>query len=270
MLKFDLSKMVKAPRAKLTIKLRPITPSLGLEVQYERTLKRMLGEVAKFVSGVVLPAADGERSLLTTDAAGDRLRLVFQRLEALMRRLTGSAQTMANDILGLAADRHTADWLQRTRAQLGIDLRGIISRADLTDALSLAAQRNADLITKLGTDTTSRISAAVIENLTTGGTQKMLREKLTEDFKIMGNRAKLIGRDQMSKLNGDLNRLRQTQSGIDSYEWSTSGDERVRPSHRENDGEIFKWDDPPEDTGHPGHDINCRCSALAIVDFSKG
>ena len=48
------------------------------------------------------------------------------------------------------------------------------------------------------------------------------------------------------------------------YVWRTRGDEKVRTSHRPNDGRIFSWSEPPE-TGHPGEDYNCRCSAEPYV-----
>ena len=44
------------------------------------------------------------------------------------------------------------------------------------------------------------------------------------------------------------------------YIWRTSGDNKVRASHAANNGKIFAWDNPPE-TGHPGEDYNCRCTA---------
>jgi hypothetical protein len=44
------------------------------------------------------------------------------------------------------------------------------------------------------------------------------------------------------------------------YIWRTRGDPQVRPSHMENNGKVFSWDNPPE-TGHPGEDYNCRCTA---------
>lgn len=50
----------------------------------------------------------------------------------------------------------------------------------------------------------------------------------------------------------------------DQYVWHTQDDEKVRPSHRANDGHIFSWDDPPA-TGHPGTDYNCRCQAIPYV-----
>ena len=53
--------------------------------------------------------------------------------------------------------------------------------------------------------------------------------------------------------------------GTDRYVWRTQRDERLRPSHRMNDGRIFSWSDPP-DTGHPGEDYNCRCEAIPYVE----
>ena len=57
---------------------------------------------------------------------------------------------------------------------------------------------------------------------------------------------------------------RKQNSSSDQYVWHTRSDEKVRPSHRANDGHIFSWDDPP-DTGHPGTDYNCRCQAIPYV-----
>ena len=44
------------------------------------------------------------------------------------------------------------------------------------------------------------------------------------------------------------------------YIWRTRGDDKVRPNHAANNGRVFAWDDPP-DTGHPGEDYVCRCTA---------
>ncbi|MGM0583820.1 MAG: minor capsid protein [Pseudomonadota bacterium] len=44
------------------------------------------------------------------------------------------------------------------------------------------------------------------------------------------------------------------------YIWRTRGDDKVRPSHAANNGRVFAWNDPPE-TGHPGEDYGCRCTA---------
>lgn len=66
-----------------------------------------------------------------------------------------------------------------------------------------------------------------------------------------------------------LTKVRHEELGITHYRWSTSGDERVRDTHIENDGKIFAYDDPPDETGHPGHDINCRCVAIPVLDKAE-
>lgn len=45
-----------------------------------------------------------------------------------------------------------------------------------------------------------------------------------------------------------------------SYIWRTQGDEKVRPSHKSNNGKIFSYDNPPP-TGNPGDEYGCRCWA---------
>ena len=52
---------------------------------------------------------------------------------------------------------------------------------------------------------------------------------------------------------------------MQQYQWLTSQDERVRPSHVANSGGLFDWASPPPDTGHPGEDILCRCNAVAVL-----
>lgn len=81
----------------------------------------------------------------------------------------------------------------------------------------------------------------------------------------ISGRAKVIARDQIASINALLTRERQQAVGIESYRWRTNIDGREREEHRERDGEIFRWDSPPED-GHPGEPIQCRCWAEPILD----
>ena len=50
-----------------------------------------------------------------------------------------------------------------------------------------------------------------------------------------------------------------------TYIWRTAGDDKVRPSHAEREGQVFSWDNPP-DGGHPGEAPNCRCTAEDVKD----
>ena len=96
--------------------------------------------------------------------------------------------------------------------------------------------------------------------------QQKLQGVLRREYKSSGYNLRRLTRDQTSKLTGQLNQARQTELGIARYRWQTSGDERVRPTHNDNDGQVFAWDDPPAATGHPGEDVQCRCGAIAVID----
>jgi SPP1 gp7 family putative phage head morphogenesis protein len=107
----------------------------------------------------------------------------------------------------------------------------------------------------------------------------LAQEILAMDSKISQGRANFIARDQIGKLNGHISQRRMESAGLSMYEWMTSGDERVRESHRIMDGLLCRWDDPTvysDDGGktwkdrpsgavllHPGDDFQCRCTSLA-------
>jgi uncharacterized protein with gpF-like domain len=86
-------------------------------------------------------------------------------------------------------------------------------------------------------------------------------QTLQEQFGITDRRAK-IARDQTSKLNSDLNKIRQQQAGVTTY--------KVRERQRKLDGKSYKWGEATgvENGLPPGQPINCRCLARRIVEFS--
>ena len=75
---------------------------------------------------------------------------------------------------------------------------------------------------------------------------------------------RLIARDQTTKAMGALTEIRHKAMGLTRYRWLTQGDADVRPTHAAQGGSVYDWASPPA-TGHPGQDINCRCSAQAII-----
>jgi SPP1 gp7 family putative phage head morphogenesis protein len=135
----------------------------------------------------------------------------------------------------------------------------------LTTQLDLFTTQNVSLINDLSSKAIKDIHGIVTRGFAAGSNIKDIQSDLEGRIGFTKNRAKLIARDQTSKLNGQLTQLRQTDNGISKYVWVTAGDERVRPTHEANNGQTFSWDDPPA-TGHPGSDYNCRCIASPKLD----
>jgi len=48
------------------------------------------------------------------------------------------------------------------------------------------------------------------------------------------------------------------------WQYSTVGDGRVRPAHREMDGKVYPADDPVWDTWYPPNGFRCRCTVLPL------
>lgn len=125
---------------------------------------------------------------------------------------------------------------------------------------------NVALIKTIPSQFFGSIQGIVSDGARSGKNMQDISGEIQKRTGVAKSRAKFIARDQVSKFNGDLNQLRQKNVGINSYIWSTSLDERVRPSHAAKEGQKFNWDNPPNDTGNPGEDYNCRCVALPVFE----
>lgn len=150
----------------------------------------------------------------------------------------------------------------------GVDL--FMADKAIETTMGLAVANNAGLITSLISKAQSDVENIVYSGFRVGRRWEEIAQEIEgvvdPERGTAASRARLIARDQVAKLNGQLTQERQTNLGIKRYRWRTSGDERVRESHREKEGNIYSWDDPPADTGHPGEDYQCRCIAEPVLE----
>lgn len=163
------------------------------------------------------------------------------------------------------ASRHTRSFAAGIRAQAQIDLSALLRDDDLAELISLRSEEANRLITNLAQDVHDRIERETLGAIFEGRSNEQIAKSLHEIDGIGRTRARLIARDQASKLNAAMNEFRQRQAGVTHYKWKTILDGRERPTHHANNDKVFPWDKPPPVTGHPGHDINCRCRALAVI-----
>lgn len=89
---------------------------------------------------------------------------------------------------------------------------------------------------------------------------------ISEAVNKINERIEIISSDQVIKITQGLTIAKCKALGLNQYKWQTMEDDRVRPTHATNNQKIFDWDNPPEKTGHPGTEINCRCKPVIIVD----
>ena len=167
---------------------------------------------------------------------------------------------------------------KQTDQVLAIDI--FVEEPWLETQLELFANQNAQLITNMTDNEIERVSGIVQRGLQEGSSLQSITESIEKSFGITRRHAKLIARDQTSKLNGSLTKLRQQNLGVETYKWLTAGDERVRKTHKVLDGKLCRWDDPTvyfnEESQkwvkrstiggtnvHTSQDVNCRCQPIA-------
>lgn len=270
MLRYTIAKLASKPKG-ATVELPAVDVRLSAEKQYYVALRSMLTQIAAMTRESIIPLYQSEQEQKRAARAytADADRSWFAGLQALANQLQRIASNTVNRILDLEAERHTEAFMATAKRALGINLQAVVTQEDLGDYLRTKAAENAALIQSLSDDVVKRIETAVYQNTIAGNSVTTLRKTLQEQFGITDRRAKLIARDQTSKLNSDLNSTRQQQAGVTTYKWVTSHDERVRERHRKLDGKSYKWGEATgaENGLPPGQLINCRCVARGIVEF---
>lgn len=210
-------------------------------------------------------------SFFMDDAKGFRaisakaLMKVLEKYEKSDR--TSQAENIANGFVSRGDAQNHAEVSTNLKNQTGIDLSAYLrNNPNVVERVNELTVSNIQLIKSIRTQYLDKVQNAVMQAMVHGALNKDLGEQLKKLGKDAESRAMLIARDQSSKLNAALTRARHEEVGIKKYMWSTSGDERVRASHAEKDGQIFEYTNPPADTGHPGHDVNCRCVQIPVLD----
>jgi SPP1 gp7 family putative phage head morphogenesis protein len=219
----------------------------------------------------VAPAADLVRARLLPElpsllARHDDVRHDVRASEILGKIAREIADKLNPSELGSFVKRYGAETSKFQREQLhrqlraGLGINVVAADPDLNAVLERFAAENVALIRSLPTRYLDDVETRVARAVRTGARAEDVAAELEARLGVAEDRARLIARDQIGKLNGELNKTRQEALGVDAFVWRTSRDERVRPAHAAREGKSFMWTEPPAD-GIPGEAVNCRCFA---------
>ncbi|MCP4051065.1 MAG: hypothetical protein GY730_10215 [bacterium] len=220
------------------------------------------------------PTSDSQRH----DDFSDEVDKIIKTTETRFNQLYPESQleNIALSVALLVASHNRREVLKLLSVVQGSQIQDIfLSESFLEFEISAFVKQNISLIKTVPERFFRETEGIIFRGIQQGVSHVEIRKQITERFNISRNRAKLIARDQVGKLNSQLTQLRQQSVGVKKYIWRTVGDERVRgnpggqfphatPSHFSREGKKFNWSEPPSD-GHPGQPIQCRCYAEPIL-----
>lgn len=238
------------------------------QIIYNRKLQQLIKLIRADIDNELVPLIKQQAPEYVADSWTDVISAALRRI--ITRWNSPQAQRQAEQIASSFVTSAAGDNNRRVQS-FGIDLYG--GNDQLQDYLQAAAFQNAQLIKSIPSQYLEQVSNIVMGNMRQGMRPIYIEQQLVKQFGVTQRRAKLIASDQTAKIQGEMNKIRQVNSGIEFFTWLTSHDERVRHSHNEVSKRdvgfgpgVFRWDDLPVVDGvptFPGQPIRCRCVARA-------
>lgn len=255
------------------------------EREYKRLMNLIMKEFKKTLEEELPKLKDEyrkqweEQEMFKADGLPDLNRFLSGFFDGIFVRFTQKLEAfdVSRQLLkvaGLTKKQEIREWKRQVRQTLGVNLsEDYYSGEFFDDLISQWVSENVDLIKTIPKDTLGRMKEVVKDGYLKGTSTSEIMRQIQEAYGIEKRHARFIALDQMSKLNAKITQKEHEDAGVTSYEWSDSGDRRVRESHRRLNGQVFEYANPPvTDDGrrcNPGEDYRCRCVALPIFDFEN-
>jgi SPP1 gp7 family putative phage head morphogenesis protein len=267
-----------------TMQGTPLIPPQEAERLYrtamQKAIERMTNSYAKELRKTIKPFTTAQDGVAMDANLGGQLDLMFGRLNKHWGAVFGKfARKLAKTTVE-RVDRLSKRRLDQSLKELsgGLTIKTPELPKSMISTLQAATARNVGLIKSIQSKFHDQIAQEVLNNI---GDQQSVFEnakKLVDRVYFHGEtteeRARLIARDQVSKMSSEMSAARARSAGITKFKWRHSGGSAdPRKLHLEYNNQIFSYDDLPvidERTGEkglPGQAINCRCVAIPIIEF---
>ncbi len=142
---------------------------------------------------------------------------------------------------------------------------------------------NVHMISDIPVDVASELAETINRFSLTGRRADEIADILKQNHyvkRLSDSKVALIARTEVSKSSTALTRARSEDIGIPWYIWRTSGDVRVRPSHRFMALVLVPWSDAPAPEAligkrsnlghyHAGEAPNCRCYPEPLIYLNQ-
>ncbi|HWK65387.1 MAG TPA: phage minor head protein [Rhizobiaceae bacterium] len=272
-MKIDLARLAKAQGIRRPrIEAPQIEPT---KAQRDDLARLYMRTVRVWVTGArerIVPAY--ERALaeqraadaLTRDRAGDvEVEIEAVNNEAVRTVFTfrGLFQAWADALQTWHMRRFVSALLYATK----VDLTTQMHAGDVEETIEDVIARNVALVRDVSDQARGRISDIVFRGLQNRTPAREVAKEIAEATGMARRRALNIAMDQTQKLSSALDRQRQLQVGMTSFEWRHSGKLHYRPEHLARNGKVFAWSSDVGRNDPPGMAPFCGCKAKGVLEL---
>lgn len=155
-------------------------------------------------------------------------------------------------------------------------LRHEIMHTPVGNVMRSLMHEQVDLIRSLPTEAAERVHRLTLKGLESSTRSPEIAREIARSGEVCESRAVLIARTEVSRTSTVLTQARAEHIGCTHYVWQTSEDGDVRPGHREMQGKVCEWKQPPavNENGrvmhfHAGCIWNCRCWCQPVIDIRR-
>jgi len=254
----------------------------GLRLEYYKAIRaRAVEPSTRALAGVrdeVLRLLADERAERGDDMRRDApIKRAGRARELIEKAAARAAQTVSERELAEVARQfgmRTSDFQRgqldrQVRQAVGVPLSSV--EKPTVDRIPGFVRENVDLIKTVPERYFDSVRDTVSQAFEEGWTVDRLSDEISFRGDVAESNARRIARDQIGKLNAQVNQDRQQALGVTSYIWRGVLDVRERDSHVALEGRRFEWngDAPIGVSGQviqPGYEICCRCHAEPALD----
>jgi SPP1 gp7 family putative phage head morphogenesis protein len=199
-------------------------------------------------------------------------------------RFIAAAQGLARGMVTAVAVENAASWREAAAkssqgARIYNLLRNEMAGPVGTKMRGLVAQ-HATLIRSIPQDLAQDVASQIATRQMRGERADVIARDISKRFpNIIKSRVATLARTQVSVTAESITRVRAERLGAGWYQWLSSEDSRVRPSHRKMDKVLCAYDDPPSPEALDGEKSvvkyaagciwNCRCTGVPIIDLDE-
>lgn len=251
--------------------IRPIHPNKGIEAKYRKQLKKLIADMNESYIFWLTAGYRKNPPVMAVDELPSKT--IKKYLSDLGERWLKNFDAVIDAIVDGMVNRQmkmtsTAFQKELKNAGWAVDFKMTPAMKDIASA---TISENIALIKSIPIDYHAKVQGAVMRGYAAGHDLQAITKDIKNIYRVTDNRAALIARDQVSKLNSATTAARQQEVGIKQAIWlhSTAG-KKPRPDHVKANNQVYDVDKGMLlDDGwvHPGYLINCRCTCRAVLPF---